>query len=125
METLYVANDCKSGNLTMLRVQDVGEGYGSRTPPSSNGGGINMTANWIDADVIVKIDTASGKSFGFQLRNDSQLYVRQGMLSLLKDAFFYDKKVQICYVIEMIRAPSPIGATYVDNGRIYRVILQK
>ena len=62
------------GKLTLLRVHDVGSGFG---PPN----------DFIDVEVVIAIDTAPGKFFGFQLRNDSRLPARQGMLDLLRDAF--------------------------------------
>jgi hypothetical protein len=62
------------GTVTFLRVQDTGKGFG---------GG---DSNFIDADVIFKLDTSPLKTFGFQLRNDENFPVRDGMLSLLREA---------------------------------------
>ena len=61
------------GKLTMLRVYDVGTGYG---PPPA-----------LDIEVVIRLDSDPSKAFGFQLRNDSNRPVRQGMLDLLRDAF--------------------------------------
>jgi hypothetical protein len=63
-----------SGRLTLLRVHDVGSGFG---PPT----------DFIDVEVVIALDSRPGKFFGFQLRNDAKLPARQGMLDLLRDAF--------------------------------------
>jgi hypothetical protein len=63
-----------SGRLTLLRVHDVGTGFG---PPT----------DFIDVEVVIALDSQPGKFFGFQLRNDSKLPARQGMLDLMRDAF--------------------------------------
>lgn len=73
-----------SGKLTFLRVHDVGTGFG---PPS----------DFIDVEVVIQIDTKPGESFGFQLRNDANRAVRQGMLDLLRDAFNTNATVVIDY----------------------------
>ena len=53
-----------SGKLTMLRVHEVGTGYG---PPP----------DFIDVEVVFKVDSRPGMAFGFQLRNDDNLPARQ------------------------------------------------
>ena len=63
-----------SGKVTLLRVHEVGSAYG----PANDK---------IDVEVIVWLDTQAGKAFGFQLRDDGNRPVRQGMLDLLRDAF--------------------------------------
>lgn len=73
------------GKVTFLRVHDVGTGWGA--PP-----------NFLDAEVIVKLDTQQGKAFGFQLRNDSNGAAHGGMLDVLRDAFKNDKTVRIEYI---------------------------
>ncbi|MET0752858.1 MAG: hypothetical protein ABWZ66_05775 [Pyrinomonadaceae bacterium] len=73
------------GKLTMLRVHDVGTGFG---PPS----------DFLNAEVIIMLDTQPGRSFGFQLRNDAQLPARQGMLDLLQLAFERNLTVSIDYL---------------------------
>jgi hypothetical protein len=70
------------GKLTMLRVHDVGTGFG---PPT----------DFIDVEVVIALDSQPGKFFGFQLRNDAKLPARQGMLDLLRDAFERDLIVNI------------------------------
>jgi len=62
------------GRLTVLRVHDVGTGFG---PPT----------DFIDVEVVIALDTQPSRFFGFQLRNDTKLPPRQGMLDLLRDAF--------------------------------------
>jgi hypothetical protein len=63
-----------AGRITLLRVHDVGTAYG---PPGDQ----------VDVEVIVQLDTSPGKAYGFQLRNDNQRPAREGMLSLLREAF--------------------------------------
>ena len=64
----------RQGKVTFLRVHDVGTKFG---PPGDQ----------IDVEVVFQLDSAPGKSFGFQVRNDSNRAARQGMLDLLRDAF--------------------------------------
>ena len=75
-----------SGKLTLLRVHDLGTGYG---PPS----------DYIDVEVVIWLDSQPGKAFGFQLRNDQNLPARQGMLDLLRDAFANNWVVHIDYLV--------------------------
>jgi hypothetical protein len=69
------------GHVTFLLVVEQGTGYG---------GG---QTNWIDADVIFKLDSRPDQSFGFQLRDDPLQPVRRGMLALLRDAIVHGLKV--------------------------------
>ena len=62
------------GRLTVLRVHDVGTGFG---PPT----------DFIDVEVVIALDSQPSRFFGFQLRNDTKLPARQAMLDLLRDAF--------------------------------------
>jgi len=73
-----------SGKITFLRVHQLGSGYG---PPT----------DFIDVEVVLKLDTQSGKSFGFQLRNDAQLPVHKGMLQDIRGAFEENATVYIDY----------------------------
>lgn len=61
------------GKVTMLRVHDVGTGYG---PPPR-----------LDVEVVIRLNSEPSNAFGFQLRDDANRPVRQGMLDLLSDAF--------------------------------------
>ena len=73
-----------TGHLTLLRVHDVGTGWG----PAND---------FLDAEVIIRLDTKPGEAFGFQLRDDANRPVRQGMLDLLRDALNADRAVTIDY----------------------------
>ncbi len=91
-----------TGNITFLRVHDVGTGFG---PPSDA----------IDVEVVIQINTRPGDSFGFQLRDDANRAARQGMLDLLRDAFANNWTVTIDYNIDPPK----------KNGVIIRVAVQK
>ena len=73
------------GRITLLRVHDVGTGYG---PPY----------DFIDAEIIVWLDTEPEKAFGLQLRNDSDRPAAEGMLALLRDSFNNDRPVRIEFI---------------------------
>ena len=73
------------GRVTVLRAQDVGEGFG---PPG----------DFIDAEVIVQLDSTPGFSYGFQLRVDGDAAARRGMLDRLRDALRRDTRVRLEYV---------------------------
>ena len=75
-----------SGRVTLLRVHDLGTGYG---PPT----------DFMDVEAVVWLDSQPGKAFGFQLRNDQYLPARQGMLDLLRDAFANNWVVHIDYIM--------------------------
>ncbi|HEX2042645.1 MAG TPA: hypothetical protein VHF24_08400 [Acidimicrobiales bacterium] len=72
------------GRLTFLRVHDVGTGFG---PPTDR----------IDGEVVVQLDTAPGRSFGFQLRADADEGARRGMLDTLRTAFNDGRRVRVDY----------------------------
>lgn len=91
-----------SGKITVLRVHDVGTKYG---PPQDQ----------IDVETVIQLNTQPGKSFGFQLRNDSNEPAREGMLGLLKDAFNNNWTVTIDYKIDPPK----------KNGIIIRVWLSR
>ena len=61
-----------SGQISLLRVHDVGTRYG---PPSDS----------IDVEVVVQFVGRPADAFGFQLRSDSNNPARRGMLDLLRD----------------------------------------
>jgi hypothetical protein len=86
------------GKVTFLRVHDPGTGFG---PP----------LEFLDAEVIVQLDSEPGKSFGFQLRNDGNESQRRGMLDLLRNAFRRNEPVRIEYT-----------RTSIHNGVIFRVV---
>ena len=95
-EFLYI-----EGKVNALMVQNIGGQYG---PPSDQ----------IDVEVIVGMDSREGAN-GFQLRNDENRLVRQGMLDVLRGAFQHGWKVQIITDI-------PDGK---KNGIIRRVSILK
>jgi hypothetical protein len=74
-----------SGRVTVLRVNEVGSGYGPAT-------------DWVDAEVIIQLDTEPGRAFGFQLRRDASLAVAKRMFDLLRDAFASSRVVAIDYL---------------------------
>lgn len=88
------------GKLTLLRVHDVGTKFG---PPDDQ----------LDVEVVIRLDSEPGRSFGFQLRNDEHGEANDGMLALLREAFDLDRRVRV----EFIR-------TGCASGRIFRVILE-
>jgi hypothetical protein len=90
------------GTLTFLRVNDVGGGFGP--------GG-----DHINAEVILKLNSQPSQAMGFQLRNDDNRAVRQGMLDLLRDAFNNNWTVIVDYNLDA-------GKT---NGLAVRVALVK
>jgi hypothetical protein len=63
-----------TGTLTMLRVHERGSRFG---PPDDS----------IDVEVVFTLSTTPDRAIGFQLRDDANRPVRQGMLALLLDAF--------------------------------------
>jgi len=76
-----------SGNVTLLRIHNVGTKYG---PPTDQ----------IDVEVVFWVDRHPGRAFGFQLRNDANRAVRQGMLDLLRDAYTHGHRVYFDYSID-------------------------
>jgi hypothetical protein len=86
------------GRITLLRVHDVGTGYG---PPD----------DFLDAEVIVWLDSEPEKAFGFELRRGGDLRARQGMLALLRDCFNDNRRVRLEF-----------ERTGCRTGRIVRVI---
>jgi hypothetical protein len=72
------------GAVSLLRANDVGTGYG---PPE----------DFIDAEIIVQLDSEPGRGFGFQLRADGEESARRGMLKLLRDSFRTHRRVHVEY----------------------------
>lgn len=73
------------GRLTMLRVQDLNNGFGPAT-------------DRIDGEVVMALDNEPGRAFGFQLRRGDPLPARQRLLALLRDAFNHDRPLTIDYL---------------------------
>ncbi len=84
------------GKVTLLRVHDLGTGYG---PPT----------DFLDVEVVAWLDSMPGRAFGFQLRDDASKGARRGMLSLLRKAFKGNLRVHFDYYRTGFR-----------NGRIVR-----
>ena len=83
-----------SGKVVLLRVHDVETKYGP-------------TGDEINVEVVIWLDTQPKRAFGFQLRNDGNRPVRQGMLDLLRDAFNNRWTVTINYVGADGKDPDP------------------
>src|SRR5918912_4030694 len=75
-----------SGKINYMRIQQVGDTFG---PPSDS----------VAVEVIIKLDTLPANAFGFSLRNNANLPSHQGMLDILRDAFFNNHPVTIEYNI--------------------------
>jgi len=90
----------RSGKLTFLRVHELGTGYGPNN-------------DFIEGEVVAKIDSEPSVAFGFELRDDSGGPAHQGMLSLLRDAFENGWEVTVDYDLEPGRS----------NGALIRVAL--
>jgi len=90
------------GKVSFLRGQNVGSGFG----PSND---------FIDVEVVAKLNTVPARSMGFQLRNDGNEPARHGMLDLLRDAFTTNANVCIDYFLVPGR----------NNGVAIRVALNK
>ena len=91
-----------NGQLSLLRVHDVGTAYG---PPNDQ----------IDVEVVVQFNGRPDDAYGFQLRSDSNAPARTGMLSLLRDGFNHGWHVWIDY-------DAPPGH---HNGTLFRVWVTK
>jgi hypothetical protein len=90
------------GIISFLRGNDVGGGFG---PPN----------DFIDVEVVTKLNNLPSRAMGFQLRNDGNEPARHGMLDLLRDAFNNNSNVCIDYFL----VPGK------NNGIIIRVALNK
>ncbi len=74
----------KTGKIVYLRVHDRGTGYGA---PS----------DFLDAEVIVRLQNDGSEAYGLQLRNDDNLPAAQAMFTLLDGAFNDNEPVSIDY----------------------------
>ena len=73
-----------NGQLSLLRVHDVGTGYG----PANDE---------IDVEVVVQFADRPDDAYGFQLRADTNEAARRGMLDLFPDGFNHNWIVWIDY----------------------------
>ena len=87
-----------SGRLTLLRVHEVGTGYGPAIDP-------------IEGELIVSLDSTPGSAFGYPLRADNKETVGRAMLDELRNAFRRSSTVHLEY--------QPTGPR---NARLLRVI---
>lgn len=90
------------GRLTFLRVHERGMGYG----PSDD---------FLDAEAIVKLDSAPKESFGLKLRDDTHLPAREGMLELLQLAYRKNLTVGVEYMIDAGKHNGTIVRTYLSK----------
>lgn len=90
------------GRLTFLRVHEVGGKFG---PPTDQ----------IDVEAVLKLNTLPDRAMGFQIRDDRDRPVHQGMLDLLRDAFSNDFTVVLDYNLD----------TGKNNGVVIRVAFEK
>lgn len=72
------------GKVTLLRVHDVGTGYG---PPN----------DFLDVEVVIRLDSNPEKAYGFQLRPGPNLDTHRHMLDVLRTAFRNDQRVHVDY----------------------------
>ncbi len=86
------------GEITTLRVHEVGSGFGA-------------AADRLDVEVVVQLDAERNRSFGFQLRRDEDEEVRTAMLGELREAFNHRRRVRLDY-----------RRTGIRNGEIIRVM---
>jgi hypothetical protein len=93
-----------SGKLTFLRAHDLGSGFGPQS-------------DFIDVEVVAKLDSEPVRAMGFQLRDDKELSARQGMLDLLREAFSRNLTVVLDYSIDLDAGKK--------NGVILRTALKK
>jgi hypothetical protein len=101
MATKLIASQ---GRVKELRVIELKSKHG---PP----------ADQIDVEVVAELDSVPDRGMGFQLRDDANRPVRQGMLDLLRDAFQLGCQTRIEYSIDLDAGKK--------NGIIVRVILLK
>ena len=71
-----------SGHLNLLRVHDRSTKFG---PPNDQ----------IDVEVVIGFQNRPNDFFGFQLRQDANAPVREGMLGLLRDGFNHNWIVNV------------------------------
>jgi hypothetical protein len=75
------------GKLRGIRIHERGTAFGAPGTP-----------NFVDHDVVVRLDSTGTVTFGFPLTSDSLLTSRLAMLDLLRDLFAADETVRLEYV---------------------------
>ncbi len=92
-----------SGKVTYLRAHAIGSGWGPST-------------DFIDVEVVAKLDTYPSNAFGLQLRDtNDDTALRQAMFDILMQAYNNNWTVNITYWID--------PGKY--NGIIHRVVLSR
>jgi hypothetical protein len=89
-----------SGEIGYFRIHDVGSGFG---PPT----------DFIDVECVIKLRQEPTLAFGIQLRNDVNVHVHNGMLDLIRDAYFHNRHIDIEYWVDPGK----------NNGRIFRLLV--
>jgi hypothetical protein len=74
-----------SGKIKYLRMHDLKTGYGPQN-------------DYLDVEVVLRLDSDPNMALGFQLRNASFLPAHKDMLSLLIHAFDRDRTVSLDYI---------------------------
>jgi PKD repeat protein len=74
-----------TGKIIFLRVNDVGTGFGAGS-------------DFLDAEVVVLLDSEPGKAFGFKLRPDEEEESHSGMLEVLRSAYKNNRTVRLDYI---------------------------
>jgi hypothetical protein len=88
------------GHISFLRAHELGSGFGK-------------APNFLDAEVIVQLAEEPLRSFGFQLRADSNGPTRTEMFDLLRSAFIAGRQIRLDYITtgpragEIIRVANP------------------
>jgi hypothetical protein len=92
----------RSGNLTFLRAHELGTGFG----PDDD---------FIDVELVSRIDAEPNHAFGLQLRNGDERPSHEGMAALLRDSFNQAWETTVEYDLDEGR----------QNGILIRVELRK
>lgn len=74
-----------TGKITLLRVHELGSGYG---PPN----------DFINVEVVIQLDSEPGKAFGFPLRRGARYAANEAMLQIVRTAFEENTLITIDYV---------------------------
>jgi hypothetical protein len=113
-----------SGRLSLLRVHDRGTKFG---PPSDQ----------IDVEVVVAFQGRPNDFFGFQLRQDANAPVREGMLGLLRDGFNHNwivhldfdqkpnRRNSVLFRVWLTKPSSPIGGTTLGSSAVGGVMARR
>lgn len=89
----------RSGQLRLLRIHDVGTGYGPST-------------DFIDVEVVISFSNDPSKAYGFKLRNDTNSLTHQAMVELLREAYQNNWTV-------VINADIPAGKNHGVLNRVW------